>query len=87
MNKNITDLPNELTENGIHYTLHGDYYLPGMFLPEADRKPLGKYGQMRMDYLKEYRPVFFSRLLLSGKLMPLLFELDQREHDRLKLII
>ena len=26
-------LPIEMTENGIHYTLHGDYYFPDLELP------------------------------------------------------
>ena len=30
--------------------------------------PLGKYGRMRLRYLKEHRPCTYTALLLSGKL-------------------
>ena len=46
----------ELNQNGIHYTLHGDYYLPDLELPEKASAPTGRYGRMRKAYLEEYRP-------------------------------
>ena len=58
----------EITENGIHYTLHGDYYFPDLNLPEAPRQGIGHYGRMRKAYLEEYRPGLYERLILSGKL-------------------
>ena len=36
-NKNT--LPEEITENGIHYPLHGDYYFPDLAAPETDSRP------------------------------------------------
>ena len=41
----------ELNQNGIHYTLHGDYYLPDLELPEKASARLGRYGRMRKAYL------------------------------------
>ena len=31
----MTRFPKEMTENGIHYTLHGDYYFPDLDLPDS----------------------------------------------------
>ena len=32
-------------QTGIRYTLHGDYYLPDLKLPESkDNRPIGKWG-------------------------------------------
>ena len=66
----------ELNQNGIHYTLHGDYYLPDLDLPEKASAPLGRYGRMRKAYLEEHRPGLYERLLLSGKLYQHLSEID-----------
>ena len=71
--KNMTA---ELNQNGIHYTLHGDYYLPDLDLPEKTSAPIGRYGRMRKAFLEEHRPGLYERLLLSGKLYEHLLEID-----------
>ncbi len=45
-------LPKRITENGIDYILVGDYYIPDLRLPEESR-PIGRWGRMHRDYLKE----------------------------------
>ena len=42
----MTCFPKEITENGIHYTLHGDYYFPDLNLPDA---PPSKHRSLRQD--------------------------------------
>lgn len=71
--KNMTA---ELNQNGIHYTLHGDYYLPDLGLPEKASAPLGRYGRMRKAYIEVHRPGLYERLLLSGKLYEHLSDID-----------
>ena len=79
-------LPIEMTENGIHYTLHGDYYFPD--IPATDsHTPIGHYGRMRKAYLEEHRPGLYTRLILSGKLYEHLAEADQVCRDRMKRMI
>lgn len=63
---NMTRFPKEMTENGIHYTLHGGYYFPDLALPESSRQPIGRYGRMRDAYLKEYRPACMSGSFCPG---------------------
>lgn len=65
----------------------GDYLLPDLVVPEEEKKPLGKYGQMRLIYLKESRPGLYTRLLLSGMLMEHLHEIDRTCQQRLDLLI
>ena len=36
----MTNLKKEIIENSIHYTLHGDYYLPDLELPEVPRQAI-----------------------------------------------
>ena len=40
-------------------------------LPQTDdSEPLGKYGRMRLVYLKNQRPVLYNQMLLNGTLWP-----------------
>ena len=80
----MTRFPKELTENGIHYTLHGDCYFPDLDLPDSPRQTISHYGWMRKAYLEEHRPGLYERLLLSGKLYDHLAETDQVCQDRME---
>ena len=54
-----------------HYAQVGEYQLPLLTLPQTDdTEPLGKYGRMRLAYLKNQRPVLYNRMLLNGTLWP-----------------
>ena len=83
----MTNLEKEIIENGIHYTLHGDYYFPDLELPEVSRQAIGHYGWMRLNYLREYRPGLYTSLILSGKLYEHLTEIDQTSYQRMEQII
>ena len=52
-------------KNGLSYTLCGDYYLPNLVLNE-DEPTYGKYGILRKQFLKEYRPARYQYLLMTG---------------------
>lgn len=66
----------ELEEHGyvrteIHYAQVGEYQLPLLTLPQTnDSEPLGKYGRMRLAYLKTQRPMLYNQMLLNGTLWP-----------------
>ena len=71
-------------QNGLHYELVGDYYLPLRSIPQMP--PLSVWGRQRHRYLKEHRPVIYNVMLLSGNLFSHLKEVDQQAkelHDRL----
>lgn len=78
-------LPKRITENGIDYILVGDYYIPALRLPEESR-PIGRWGRMHRDYLKEWRPVLYNDLLLSGRLWTYLADLNEQAQNRLEVI-
>ena len=79
-------LPIEMTENGIHYTLYGDYYFPDISATDSHAS-IGHYGRMRKAYLEEHRPGLYTRLVLSGKLYEHLAETDQVCRDRMERMI
>ena len=79
--------------NGISYTRVGDYYLPNLKLrdpPDALAQdgpaPLGWYGMLHKNYLREHKPALYSQLLLSERLYPLCREIDQAAQTRLDTI-
>lgn len=72
--------------NGTEYTLLGDYYIPNIALPEENR-PIGRWGRMHRDYLKEHRPILFNDLILSGQLWTYLADLNEQAQERLSLIV
>ena len=47
-------LPKKIHQNGISYTLVGDYYIPDLKLPEESR-PIGRWGRMHKAFLQEHR--------------------------------
>ena len=79
----MTNLKKEIIENGIHYTLHGDYYFPDLELPDVPLQAIGHYGRIRLNYLQEHRPGLYTRLILSGKLYEHLAEIDQTSRHRI----
>ena len=69
------------------YTRVGDYYLPDLRLSEPpDAPPLGRYGMMHKNYLREHRPALYASLLLSESLFPLCREVDEAAAHRLAAI-
>ena len=71
----------------LKYYRCGDYYFPDLGLTEEEQRPIGKYGRMRMAYLQKNRPGLFNRLLLAGKLMNHLHEIDNVCHKRMELLV
>ena len=56
-------------ENELTYTQNGDYLIPDLKLTEEpEAAPLGKYGRMRRQHLKEHRPILFQKLVLEEKI-------------------
>jgi hypothetical protein len=86
MEVTMQDLKPRIHENGMDYVLVGDYYVPDLKLPEEHR-PIGHWGRLHQSYLKQFRPMVYSDLLLSGKLHTVLADLNEQATDRLHLII
>ena len=82
MKKHIYD-----ESNGLWYELIGDYYIPVLTLSSEEQRPIGKWGRMHQDYLKEQRPILFNDLILSGQLWSYLADLNEQVQERLSLII
>ena len=70
----------------LNYIRCGDYYIPDIRLPEETR-PIGRWGRMHRDCIKEHNPICFNDLCLSGELWTYLADLNEQAQSRLELII
>ena len=70
----------------LNYIRFGDYYIPDIRLSEETR-PIGRWGRMHRDYIKEYKPIRFNDLCLSGELWTYLADLNEQAQSHLELII
>ena len=73
-------------DNGLSYTLHGDYYLPDLVLREEE-PTYGKYGMLRKQFLKEHRSARYQYLLLTGKLNEHLNQTDQEAREQVEMLM
>ena len=70
----------------LNYIRCGDYYIPDIRLPKENR-PIGRWGRMYRDYIKENNPIRFNDLCLSGELWTYLADLNEQAQTRFELII
>ena len=67
----------------VTYSTVGDYLLPNLTLHQP-KNPLGKYGRMRLNFLKQQHPVLYNTMLLNGSLYPHLMEVEQTAESRMQ---
>lgn len=70
-----------LEQHGGTYTMQGDYRLPNLTVEETDTRPIGVWGQRRLNYLKHHRKVLYYNLLTSGKLHSHLADIEEQAQD------
>ena len=67
----------------LDYVKVGDYYLPDLTAEPHPDRSLGKYGLMRLQYLKEHRPIVWAKLVTDGKLFDHSLETEDAANDLL----
>lgn len=72
MKKYITD-----DNTGISYTLLGDVYIPNLVSTDTNYK-IGYWGRKHKEYIKQYKPAFYTTLLTQCKLNSYLHDVDVR---------
>ena len=71
--------------NEIAYRTVNDVQIPDLSLPEME--PIGRYGRMRLKYLREHRPVLWNHLVLAGTLYEHLSEIETAAQSRIDLML
>jgi hypothetical protein len=63
------------------YTMQGDYRLPNLLPPTEEERPIGVWGQCRLNYLKHHHKVLYFNLLTSGKLHSHLADVEEQAQN------
>ncbi len=63
------------------------YIIPDLRLPEEKERTIGVFGQLHLDYLKQYRRITYINLLTSGRLNSYLAEIDGQAQERYERLI
>lgn len=71
----------------IDYRKCGDYYIPNLVISNTKNYELGKYGRMRLNYLKTQKKAEYTILLMEDKLSEHLQEIDKTATNRYNLLM
>ena len=71
----------------ITYTENNGIYYPDLALPEQTNHPLGKYANLRLDFMKKHRRGTYTTILTEGRLNEYLHEIDLQARSILDEII
>ena len=69
------------------YTERNGIMYPDLVLPKQTNRPIGKYGRMRLDYLKKHRRGTYTTLLTSCTLNQHLYETEQEAKRQIDLTL
>ena len=69
--------------SNLSYTQTGDYFLPNLTMHQP-KTPLGKYGRMRLSFLRQQHPALYNTMLLNGSLYPHLMEVEQTAESQMQ---
>jgi len=82
----MSELHEELIENGIHYRLHGDFYFPNFTDPE-ELGSLGKWADLHLAFMKDHQTHAYVEMLFADKLVSYLREFNEQAEERYQRII
>ena len=63
------------------YREENGFRIPNLSLPEQTNHPIGKYGRMHLNYLKQHRCGRYTTLLTEGRLNAYLCEIDEQAQE------
>ncbi len=71
----------------ISYTKKGDYLLPDLILEDKERFSIGKYGLLRLNYIKKYKLGLYFDLLVNDKINEYLHNIDTTVMEKVQKLI
>ena len=72
----------------LEYRKCGDYYIPNLIAPKNIKNfKIGKYGNLRLRYLKEHKKAEYTILLIDNKLQKHLMDVDTTASKRFDLLM
>ena len=76
-----------ITKNGIKYQLRGEQYYPMLEISDQTTYEIGKYGHLRLDFVKKHCRGTYTTLLTEGRLNEHLHIIDEQAHEQIDLHI
>ena len=71
----------------ISYTKQGDYLLPNLILKNKKQYIIGKYGLLRLEYIKKYKLGLYFDLLVNNTLNEYLHDIDTTVMEKVQKLI
>lgn len=74
----------------ITYHKEGDYYIPDLYLAEDEYEKdynNGKYGYLRLEYLKNHKKADYTIMFMEGTLRKHIVETDKQAKKRLEMLM
>ena len=71
----------------ISYTKQGDYLLPNLILKEKEQFNIGKYGLLRLEYIKKEKLGLYFDLLVNDNLIEYLHNIDVTVMEKVQSLI
>ena len=72
----------------ITYSRNGDYLVPDLVVDNGKLRPkLGKYGRLRLKFLKEEMKAEYTKMLMNNTLTDYLLEVDAKATDMENMLI
>ena len=71
----------------ISYTKSDDYLLPDLILKDKEQFNIGKYGLLRLNYIKKYQLGLYFDLLVNDKLNEYLHNVDTTVMEKVQKLI
>ena len=70
----------------ISYTKQGDYLLPNLIFKDKVQFNIGKYGLLRLEYIKNNKKVLYNKLLMENDLNDYLNDLNSSVKEKVELL-
>ena len=74
--------------NKITYHKEGDYLIPDLIMDNScENYNIGKYGRLRLNYIKNYKRGLYTELMINGTLSKHLSDIENTANERISLIV
>lgn len=74
----------------ITYHKEGDYYIPNLFLAKDEYEKnyhIGKYGHLRLEYLKKHKKDDYTIMFMDGTLRKHIIDTDKQAKEKFKILM
>ncbi len=71
----------------INYTKQGDYLIPNLRVEEVEYESIGRYGILKLNYLKEHNKVLYKELLIKNVLTNYLISVDNECKNKFNVLM